>query len=72
MGSAVGSSPDEDYVLTSIWCANTPQLKGIDDPARNAPTTATGRPIFAKGETCRRDLARPGTVWVPSKVAESN
>ncbi|MFZ9927766.1 MAG: hypothetical protein ACO3FY_01385, partial [Ilumatobacteraceae bacterium] len=20
MGSAVGSSPDEDYVLTSIWC----------------------------------------------------
>jgi hypothetical protein len=72
MGSAVGSSPDEDYVLTSIWCANTPKLKGIDDPARNAPTTATGRPIFAKGETCRRDLARPGTVWVPSKVAESN
>jgi len=72
MGSAVGSSPDEDYVLTSIWCANTPQLGGIDDPARNAPTTATGRPIFAKGETCRRDLARYNTVWVPWKVAESN
>ncbi len=72
MGSAVGSSPDEGFVLTSIWCVNTPQFKGMDDPARNAPTTATGRPIFAKGETCRRDLARPGTVWVPWKVAESN
>ncbi len=72
MGSAVGSSPDEDYVLTSIWCANTPQLKGMDDPARNAPITLTGRPIFANGETCRRDLDRPNTVWVPSKVAESN
>ena len=72
MGSAVGSSPDEDFVLTSIWCANTPPLKGVDDPARNAPTTATGRPIFAKGETCRRDLDRSRTVWVPWKVAESN
>ena len=72
MGSAVGSSPDEDFVLTSIWCANTPPLKGMDDPVRNATTTATGRPIFAKGETCRRDLDRPGTVWVPWKVAESN
>ena len=72
MGSAVGSSPDEGYVLTSIWCANTPLLKGVDDPVRNAPTTATGRPIFAKGETCRRDLDRSRTVWVPWKVAESN
>ena len=72
MGSAVGSTPDEGYVLTSIWCANTPLLKGVDDPVRNAPTTATGRPIFAKGETCRRDLDRPGTVWVPWRVAESH
>ena len=70
MGSAVGSTPDEGYVLTSIWCANTPLLKGVDDPVRNAPTTATGRPIFAKGETCRRDLDRPGTVWVSTRVAE--
>jgi hypothetical protein len=72
MGSAVGSSPDEGYVLTSIWCANTPALKGLDDPARNAPTTATGRPIFSKGERCRHDLDRPGTVWVPWRVAESH
>jgi hypothetical protein len=72
MGSAVGSTPDEGYVLTSIWCANTPALKGLDDPARDAPTTATGRPIFSKGETCRRDLDRPETVWVPWRVAESH
>ena len=70
MGSAVGGTPDEGYVLTSIWCANTPELKGSDDPARDAPTTATGRPIFSKGETCRRDLDRPGTVWVSTRVAE--
>jgi len=72
MSSAVGSTPDEGYVLTSIWCANTPELKGLDDPARDAPTTATGRPIFSKGETCRRDLDRPETVWIPWRVAESN
>jgi len=72
MGSAVGSSPDEDFVLTSIWCANTPSLQGLDDPARNAPITETGRPIFSKNETCRRDLDRPNTVWVPWRVAESN
>ena len=72
MSSAVGSSPDEAYVLTSIWCANTPALKGLDDPARNAPITATGRPIFSKGETCRRDLNRSDTVWVPWRVGESN
>ena len=35
MGSAVGSSPDEDYVLTSIWCGtegNPPHCR--KDPDR--------------------------------------
>ena len=36
MGSAVGGSPDEDYVLTSIWCGtegNPPYCKfGAGDP----------------------------------------
>jgi len=72
MGSAVGSSPDEGYLLTSIWCADTPLLKGLDDPARSAPITEKGRPIFAKGENCRRDLDRSNTVWVPWRVAESH
>jgi hypothetical protein len=80
MGSAVGSSPDEGYVLTSIWCANTPQLKE-DDKRWKAPTQwpseladeiAPGRPIFSKGETCRHDLDRSLTVWVPWRVAESH
>jgi hypothetical protein len=42
MGSAVGSSPDEGYVLTSIWCANTPALKGLDDPARKTDQAQFG------------------------------
>ena len=36
MSSAVGSSPDEDYVLTSIWCGTTGETEFCrKDPDRN-------------------------------------
>ncbi len=37
MGSAVGSTPDEGYVLTSIWCGETGATPYCRvDPSRNS------------------------------------
>jgi hypothetical protein len=51
MGSAVGSSPDEDYVLTSIWCGtegNPPHCRKDPDDA-NAMIVPF---LVSKGSTC--------------------
>ena len=72
MGSAVGSSPDEGYVLTSIWCADMPLRKGLGDLPQPAPPTETSPPVFSKGETCRLNPVKPGSVWLPSRVVEAN
>jgi hypothetical protein len=60
MGSAVGSSPDEDYVLTSIWCGtegNPPHCR--KDPDRDH---AMILPIMA---------AEPQLCYMPGNGVES-
>jgi len=48
MGSAVGGSPDEDYVLTSIWCGtegNPPHCrKDPDRPNQMIVPAMVGEP----------------------------
>ncbi|MFZ9643515.1 MAG: hypothetical protein ACO290_00710, partial [Ilumatobacteraceae bacterium] len=60
MGSAVGGSPDEDYVLTSIWCGtegNPPYCR--KDPDR---PNAMILPIMA---------AEPQLCYMPGNGVES-
>ncbi|MFM9094342.1 MAG: hypothetical protein ACKORD_05620, partial [Acidimicrobiaceae bacterium] len=57
MGSAVGSSPDEDYVLTSIWCGtegNPPYCR--KDPDR--PNAMILPIMAAEPSLCFRQLGQ--------------
>ncbi|MGA1653312.1 MAG: hypothetical protein ACO384_02340, partial [Ilumatobacteraceae bacterium] len=57
MGSAVGSSPDEDYVLTSIWCGT----EGNPPYCRKDPDRANAMilPIMAaEPSLCFRQLGQ--------------
>ena len=57
MGSAVGSSPDEDYVLTSIWCGT----EGNPPHCRKDPDRANAMilPIMAaEPSLCFRQLGQ--------------
>ena len=60
MGSAVGSSPDEDYVLTSIWCGT----EGNPPHCRKDPDRANAMilPIMA---------AEPQLCYLPGNGVES-
>ena len=60
MGSAVGSSPDEDYVLTSIWCGT----EGNPPYCRKDPDRANAMilPIMA---------AEPQLCYMPGNGTES-
>ncbi len=60
MGSAVGSSPDEDYVLTSIWCGT----EGNPPYCRKDPDRANAMilPIMA---------AEPQLCYMPGNGVES-
>ncbi|MGA1070807.1 MAG: hypothetical protein ACO3TW_07655, partial [Ilumatobacteraceae bacterium] len=57
MGSAVGGSPDEDYVLTSIWCGtegNPPYCR--KDPDR--PNAMILPIMAAEPSLCFRQLGQ--------------
>ena len=59
LSSAIGGSPDEGFVLTSIWCDASAKLTDLD--------------ITIKDRTnCRDDRSRIGRVVVPALIAEPN
>jgi hypothetical protein len=57
ISSAIGSSPDEGFILTSIWCDASAKLTDSD-------VTVIDR------TNCREDRLRSGRVVVPALIAE--
>ena len=87
MSSAVGGTPDENYVLTSIWCGDVP---GVDDynlmrsriesglaswmeSGSNGRLESGSTSIAVYGETkyCKLKVNEPTVVLVPWLVGES-
>ena len=56
VGSAIGSSPDEDNVLTTIWCGkNAANLRAPDTLRINRETTKFDGSVRPATEFCRYD-----------------
>ena len=56
MGSAIGSSPDEDNVLTTIWCGiNATNLRAVDVLRINRETATFDGTVKPATEFCRFD-----------------
>ena len=69
MGSAVGSSPDEDYVLTSIWCGT----EGNPPYCRKDPDRYWGMilPIMAaEPSLCFRQLGQDASAKCQESIYE--
>jgi hypothetical protein len=69
MGSAVGSSPDEDYVLTSIWCGtegNPPHCR--KDPDR--PNAMILPIMAAEPSLCFRQLGQNASAKCQESIYE--
>jgi hypothetical protein len=70
MGSAIGSSPDEDHVLTTIWCGeNAPSLQATDALRVNRETTKFDGSVRPATEFCRYDPKNYKYHLIPSLVA---
>jgi hypothetical protein len=70
MGSAIGSSPDEDNVLTTIWCGkNAANLRAPDTLRINRETTKFDGSVKPATEFCRYDPKNYKYHLIPSLVA---
>ena len=70
MGSAIGSSPDEDNVLTTIWCGkNAPSLRASDALRINREMTEFDGSVRPATEFCRYDPKNYKYHLIPSLVA---
>ena len=71
LGSAVGGTPDEDYVLTSIWCGS--YRISIKDPQvlfSYRETTKYDGTVKPATEYCRNDFMNHGRALVPLLVGK--
>ena len=87
MSSAVGGTPDENYVLTSIWCGDVPgvgdynlMLSRIESGlASRQESGANGRlesgstsiDVYGQTKYCKLKVNEPTVVLVPWLVGES-
>jgi hypothetical protein len=70
VGSAIGSSPDEDNVLTTIWCGkNAANLRATDALRINRETTKFDGGVKPATEFCRYDPKNYKYHLIPSLVA---
>jgi hypothetical protein len=70
MGSAIGSSPDEDSVLTTIWCGkNLTSIRSLDSLRINRETTKFDGSVKPATEFCRYDPKNYKYHLIPSLVA---
>jgi len=70
MGSAIGSSPDEDNVLTTIWCGkNAVNLRAVDALRINRETTKFDGSVKPATEFCKYDPQNYKYHLIPSLVA---
>jgi hypothetical protein len=70
VGSAIGSSPDEDNVLTTIWCGkNAANLRATDALRINRETTKFEGSVKPATEFCRYDPKNYKYHLIPSLVA---
>lgn len=86
MSSAVGGTPDENYVLTSIWCGDVP---GVDDynlmstriesglasqnesGSTEIDSGSTSIVVYGQTKDCKLKINEPTVVLVPWLVSES-
>ena len=70
IGSAIGSSPDEDYVLTTIWCGkHATNLRALDALRINRESTKFDGSVKPATEFCKYDPNNYKSHLIPSLVA---
>ena len=70
MGSAIGSSPDEDNVLTTLWCGkHAANLRATDALRTNRETTKFDGSVKPATEFCKYDPRNYKYHLIPSLVS---